>query len=212
LETWLKAAKRASVPWHPWVALLGLLPLFLQFSSVPPSIVQIIGRYPWKTVPQSHQAILLMLCAATLLTVVFSWTVGFVACSLARRATVSAATMFTVGAVWAICQQQAARTAPGILFTGLLQLALYLAPFAHGLRCGARSGRLTPRGSLAIAGAALLLLAILIPLQWPAAKDLLILAFFSWPVLYLMATANWREPQAGSARQYRRIRSWRLDV
>src|SRR5450759_2133589 len=46
--------------WRPWVALLGLLPIFLQFASVAPSIVGIIDRYPWKNTPMSHQAIMLM--------------------------------------------------------------------------------------------------------------------------------------------------------
>jgi len=182
--------------WRPWVALLGLLPIFLQFASVAPSIVGIIDLYPWKPGHQTHQEIMLMLFAATLLTVIFSWAVGFVTSSLARCATVSAAALLTAGALWAICQQQAARTPLGSLFTGLFQLALYLVPFAYGLRSGARSGRLTPRWSLALAGAALLLLAILTPVLWPATSELLILAFCSWPMLYLMATSRWREPRA----------------
>jgi hypothetical protein len=183
--------------WRPWVASLGLLPLVLTFSSVAPSTVQmVIQRYPWKNTPMSHQVIILMLCAAALLAVVLSWTVGFVASSLARRATLSAATVLAMGAVWAICQQQSPHTTPGILFTGLLQLALHLAPFAHGLRCGARSGRLTPRRSLALAGAAFLLLAILTPFHGRPPQDLLMLAVFSWPILYLAATARWRESRS----------------
>jgi len=183
--------------WRPWVASLGLLPVLILFASVPPSIVHIVRRYPWQNVPQSHPAILSMLCAAALLTVGFSWTVGFVASSLARRAALGAAVILTAGAVWAIFQQQAARTVTAVLFTGLLQLTLYLAPFAYGLRCGAKSGRLAPARSLSLAGAAALLLAVLAPFQVPATKDLLLLAFFSWPILYLLATARWREPEAG---------------
>ena len=186
--------------WRPWVASLGLLPVLLTFSCVTPSIVQIIQRYPWKNTPMSQQAIILMFCAAALLTVVLSWTVGFVASSMARRATLSAATVLAMGAVWAICQRQAVHTTPGILFTGLLQLALHLAPFAHGLRCGARSGHLTPRRSLALAGAAFLLLAILTPFYGRPPQDLLMLAVFSWPILYLVAMARWREPRASSSR------------
>jgi hypothetical protein len=180
--------------WRPWVASLGLLPLLLAFASVPSSIGQIIQRYPWKNTPQTHLEIVTMTCAATLLTVVLSWTVGFVASSLTRRAALSAAAILTVGAVWGICQQQAARTALGVLLTSLLQLAIYLAPFAHGLRRGARSGRLPPRSSLALAAAAVLLLAILVPFQVPATRDLLWLPLFSWPMLYLLATAHWRVP------------------
>lgn len=141
--------------WRPWVASLGLLPVLLAFSFWTPSIVLIIERYPWKHVPQSHQAIIAMLCASALHTVIFSRAVGFVTASLARRATVSAAALLTVGALWAICYQQVARTPLGILFTGLLQVVLHLAPFAYGLRSGAVCGRLTPRRSLLLAGAAL---------------------------------------------------------
>ena len=182
--------------WRPWVALLGLLPVLLTFSCVTPSIVLIIERYPWKNVPQSRQEIILMLFAVTLLTAVCSWAVGFVTVSLARRAMVSVAALLATGALWAICHQQAAHTPLGILFTGLFQLVLHLAPFAHGLRRGAGCGRLTPQQGLLLAGAALLLLLILTPFQWPAIKDLLILTFFSWPILYLMATARWREPRS----------------
>jgi hypothetical protein len=187
--------------WRPWVASLGLLPVLLTFSCVTPSIVLIIERYPWKNVPQSRQEIILMLFAAILLTAFFSWAVGFVTASLARRAMVSVAALLATGALWTICQQQVARTPLGILFTGLFQLVLHLAPFAYGLRCGAGCGRLASQRSLLLAGAALLLLLILTPFQWPAIKDLLILTFFSWPILYLIATARWREPQAGSSQR-----------
>jgi hypothetical protein len=187
--------------WRPWVASLGLLPVLLAFSSFASSIVLIIERYPWKPGHQTHQEIMLMLCAATLLTAVLSWAVGFVTASLARRSTVSVAALLATGALWAICQQQVAHTPFGILFTGLLQLALHLAPFAHGLRSGAGCGRLTPSRSLMLAAAALLLLLVLTPFQWPDMKDLLILTFFSWPMLYLMATARWREPRAGSSQK-----------
>ncbi len=183
--------------WRPWVASLGLLPVLLTFSSVSPFIVRVIERYPWKNVPQSHQAIVLMLCATALLTVVVSWAVGFVTASLARHATVSSAALLTMGAVWAICHQQAARTPLGMVFTGLFQLLLCFAPFAHGLRSGAGCGRLTPWRSMLLTGSALLLLAILTPFQWPATKDLLFLTFFSWPILYLMVMARWREPRTG---------------
>lgn len=182
--------------WRPWVASLGLLPVLLMFASVPPSIVHIIRRYPWRNVPQSHQAIVSMLCALALLAVIFSWTVGFVASSLTRHAALGAAVILTAATVWAICQRQAAHTVTAALFTGLLQSTLYLAPFAYGLRRGARSSPLTPIRSLSLAGAAALLLAVLLPFQVPATKDLLLLAFLSWPVLYLVATARWREPRS----------------
>jgi hypothetical protein len=187
--------------WRPWVALLGLLPVLLAFSSFASSVVLIIERYPWEPGHQTHQEIILMLFAATFLTAVCSWAVGFVTASLARRATASAAALLLVGALWEICHQQAAHTPLGILFTGLLQLALHLAPFAHGLRSGAGCGRLTPQQGLLLAAAALLLLIALLPLQWPDMKDLLILTFFSWPILYLMATARWRESRAGSSQK-----------
>lgn len=180
--------------WRPWVASLSLLPLLLALASVPSSIGQIIQRYPWRNIPQSHLEIVSMTCAATLLTAVLSWTVGFVASSLARRAALNVATLLTVGALWAIFQQHAARTALGILPLALLQLAFYLAPFAHGLRCGARSGRMAPRSSLALAGAAALLQAILVQFQVPDTGGLVWFALFFWPVLYLVAAARRRVP------------------
>jgi hypothetical protein len=180
--------------WRPWAASLGLLPVLLMFFNVAWSIVRIMERYPWRNVPQSHLEIMLMLCSATLLTVVCSWAVGFVLASLARRAAISAAALLTLRALWGTCHPQTATTPLDMACTGLFELLLCLAPFAHGLRSGVGGGRLSPWRSLLLAAAALLLLIALLPLQWPAAKDLLILGFFSWPILYLLATARWHEP------------------
>jgi hypothetical protein len=184
--------------WRPWVATLGLLPILPPvFFNVAWSIVRIMERHPWKNVPQSHQEIVLMLCSTTLLTGICSWAVGFVMASLARRAAVSAAVLLAVHALWGICHPQTASTPLEVACTGLFQLLLCLVPFAYGLRSGAVCGRLTPWRSLLLAAAALLLLIALLPLQWPGTRDLLVLAFFSWPVVYLMVMARWREPRTG---------------
>jgi hypothetical protein len=182
--------------WRPWVASLGLLPVLIAFSNLAWSVACITERYPWKNTPLSHQEIVLILCSATLLTAVCSWVVGFVISSMVRRAAASAAALMAVGVVvWMICQRHAAYTPSGMV-SGLFQLVLCLTPYAHGLHSGAGRGRLTPGRSLLLATAALLLEIVLLRFQLPATRDLFMLAFFSWPMLYLLATARQRVPSA----------------
>ncbi|MFN0168214.1 MAG: hypothetical protein ACKV22_17455 [Bryobacteraceae bacterium] len=172
--------------WRPWVALAGLLPIYLALTSVAPSVAQFLSRYPWTGDSIPKWAI--QTVAAITLTVLYSGVTGFVLASLSRRAVyVNGAVFAIVGFITVLRQPIPHADQTAIAMTFVLQALLFFLPFFWGVWYGVRNRKPGWNSTLLLTATVVLMLGCV---SSDGKEAMALLLFFNWPFGYLIMSAR----------------------
>ncbi len=185
----LAARRQAALwkSWRPWVALAGLLPIYLSLTSVAPSVAQVLTRFPWTDPSATKWAI--QTVAAILLTVLYSGVTGFVLASISRRAVLVNGALFAILGLFAVLSRPSPRADPTTHWmTFALQTLLIFMPFFWGLRHGVLNRNPGCRRPTLLLTALVILLLGCVSSDWKEATFLIL--FLNWPFGYLILRAK----------------------